>query len=484
MKQSNLAMAVALGSTVLVSGCANFSQNMEKVRQTVGENSGKLVGTLAGAAAGALACDGDPVCIAAGAVGGLILGNLYDKRQKELRKVAEERGINIETNDVKTFNSDKHNGHEMAINEGAMFEVGSADLKTKSRLDLMHFATIYRDKPQKILVIGHSDASGSDTYNQQLSERRARTVAKLFEEVGVPSDQIYFQGAGESQPIATNDTPEGRSMNRRVEIVEIDSEQALAAYNLQRQNNRKYLTHSNRTAEEKEQVRKRVKATPKQEPASEPTVAAKKPVAKPIPAAKALVDFGGRPASSDFTQITRAAGDTSSDSNGISFSLFSKAVADTPSTLSPCFMEAPRITGDIQNLGTGKKLDVADLDMTDFWPGLNGNVWYDTLNGHMVAYQDLRVMRDSGSPQGRPTVRVYENVQDDKTADFVSEPHIESYPGEKGLLLRTYFTEDDPMQCMDVVMPNNGKDAAKAGVLYYAEGQGLYEQEITLRRIQ
>lgn len=470
MKRSNLVLAVALGSTVLVSGCATMEQH-----------GGKIIGALGGAAAGALACDGEPVCIAAGLVGGLVLGELYDNRQEQLRKLAEERGIALESQQVKTFNSGKTNGLEMAINDGGMFEVGSDELKTKARLDLMAVATIYRgDNPQKILVIGHSDASGSDAFNQTLSESRARAVAKLFEEVGVPSTQIYFQGAGESQPIATNDTREGRSANRRVEIVEIDSEQSLAAYNLQRQNNRKYLVHSNRTTSEKEVIRQRVEATP----ISEPTVAGKTQKAKPAPPVKALVDFGGQAASSDFSQILQASGDTNTDSGGIGFSLFSKAVANTTIEPSPCFMDSPRVTGDIQNLGNGQKLDAAELDMADYWPGLNGNVWLDTVNGHMVAYQDLRVMRQTGSAQGKPTVRVYKDISDDETADFVTQPYVESYPGENGLLLRTYFNEGDPLLCMDVVMPNTGGKSAKAGLLYYARGQSLYEQEITLKRLR
>lgn len=477
MKRSNLALAVALGSSVLLSGCAT----MEK-------HGGKIIGAVGGAAAGALACDGDPACIAVGMVGGLILGDLYDKRQEALRKLAEQKNIDLETRTLKTFNSNEENGLEVAIKDGGMFEVGSDRLKTKARLDLMSVATVYRDKPQKILVIGHSDATGADAFNQQLSERRAKTVARLFEEVGVPASQIYFQGAGESQPIATNDTEAGRSANRRVEIVEIDSEKSLAAYNLQRQNDSKYLSHSTRTSVEKAQIRERVKSTPKATPNDQPAIAQTAP--EPTPktrtskAVTAKVDFGGQPASEDFSEIRQAAGDTTGDSGGISFSLFAKAVADTPQNLAPCYMEAPRVTGAIQNLGTGNALNVAELDMSDYWPGLNGNVWLDTVNGHMIAFQNLRIMRDSGSPEGRPTVRIYEDVDADKTADFVSEPHIESYPGKDGLLLRTYFNESDPMQCMDIVMPNSGGKSAKTGVLYYAKGQGLYEQQVTLKRLQ
>ncbi len=472
MRKSKLALAVSMSSIVLLSGCATMEQH-----------GGKIVGALSGAAIGALACEGDPACIAVGLVGGLVLGDLYDDRQEALRKLAKEKNIALETKSLKTFNSEEENGFELSINEGGMFEVGSDDLKTQARMNLMSVATIYREKTQKILVIGHTDASGSDALNQKLSERRARTVAKLFQEVGVPAGQIYFQGAGESQPVATNDTSDGRAGNRRVEIVEIDSEKSLAAYNLQRQNDSKYLAHSNRTQSEKKTVIERVKATPapKKNPAP---VVADKAAPKAVPTVKALVDFGGQPASSNFGEILQATGNTSRDKGGVSFSLFSKAVADTPTELSPCYLDAPRKIGDIQNLGTGQKLDVADMDMTDYWPGLNGNVWLDTVNGHMIAFQDLRVLRDSGTPEGKPTVSVYKNIKSDNTADFVAQPYIEAYPGEDGLLLRTYFDAKQPMECMDVVMANGSSSSAKAGVMYYAEGQGLYQQDITLKRLR
>ncbi|MBU2952207.1 OmpA family protein [Marinobacter sp. F3R08] len=477
MNRAKLAVAVSMGSAiVLSSGCASFNNTMS-------ERGGVIIGGIVGAAAGALACDGDPGCIAVGLVGGMVLGNLYDKRQEELRKVAQEKGIALETKSVKTFNSSKDNGFELSINEGGMFESDSALLKTSARMDLMSVATIYRDKPQKILVIGHTDASGSDAYNQTLSEQRARTVAELFHEIGVPSDQIYFQGAGESQPVATNDTSGGRSTNRRVEIIEIDSEESLAAYNLQRQKDKRFLAHSNKTASEKKTIRERVQKSPA--PVQVPEVVDVEPVDEPMatPSFQAMVDFGGQPASADFTQIQKAAGNTDSSSNGISFSVFSEAVASPGNDLSPCYLDSPRVTGDIKNLGSGEKLEVSELDMADYWPGLNGNVWLDTVNGHMIAFDELRIKRESGKPEGRPIVRIYENVKQDKTADYVAEPHIEAYPGEKGLLMRTYFAEGQPVECMDVVMPNNGGKTVKVGMFYYGEGEGLYEQEIALKRL-
>lgn len=72
---------------------------------------------------------------------------------------------------------------------------------------------------EKLQIIGHTDSTGPESYNQDLSERRAKAVADYLAEQGMSSDKLAVKGMGESQPVAENDTREGRSMNRRVEIL-------------------------------------------------------------------------------------------------------------------------------------------------------------------------------------------------------------------------------------------------------------------------
>ena len=75
------------------------------------------------------------------------------------------------------------------------------------------------DNPEmNILIIGHTDNVGTDTYNQKLSEGRAKSVRNEMVRRGIDPDRIEWKGMGESQPITTNDTEEGRATNRRVEI--------------------------------------------------------------------------------------------------------------------------------------------------------------------------------------------------------------------------------------------------------------------------
>jgi OmpA-OmpF porin, OOP family len=86
------------------------------------------------------------------------------------------------------------------------------------------------NNPQtKIIIEGHTDSRGSDEYNEQLSERRARSVANALTSRGVANDSFTTVGRGKDYPVASNDTPEGRQQNRRVEIIFSDSAGKFAA---------------------------------------------------------------------------------------------------------------------------------------------------------------------------------------------------------------------------------------------------------------
>lgn len=101
-----------------------------------------------------------------------------------------------------------------------LFDTGSYTLKTGAREKLAKISGILLAHPGLTLQIeGHTDSVGSDEFNQQLSEQRAGSVRDFLAEQGVPVSSITARGFGKTQPVATNDTPEGRQKNRRVEIV-------------------------------------------------------------------------------------------------------------------------------------------------------------------------------------------------------------------------------------------------------------------------
>jgi len=101
-----------------------------------------------------------------------------------------------------------------------LFDTGKSTLKSGATRDLDRLAQALKDNPNtKVKIEGYTDSRGSDSYNQDLSERRAQVVADALQMRGVPADRYQVEGLGKEYPVASNDTPAGRQQNRRVEIV-------------------------------------------------------------------------------------------------------------------------------------------------------------------------------------------------------------------------------------------------------------------------
>jgi outer membrane protein OmpA-like peptidoglycan-associated protein len=100
------------------------------------------------------------------------------------------------------------------------FETGSAALLPASTTELDRLAALLQETPAlRIQISGHTDNVGDDTSNQTLSENRAKSVYDFLVQKGIPAERLRYKGFGETKPIEPNDTPEGRSSNRRTEFV-------------------------------------------------------------------------------------------------------------------------------------------------------------------------------------------------------------------------------------------------------------------------
>jgi outer membrane protein OmpA-like peptidoglycan-associated protein len=177
--------------------------------ETAGKRTaiGAGAGAALGAGVGALVGGGKGALIGAGvgALTGGSVGLYLDKQAKELEKVAETKRT--------------ENGILVEMKNDILFDVDSADLKAEAVAQLVQVGDIvakYSD--DHVLVEGHTDASGSDRYNEQLSLRRAGAVKTVLASRGVQEGQITVAGLGESRPVADNGTAEGRARNRRVEL--------------------------------------------------------------------------------------------------------------------------------------------------------------------------------------------------------------------------------------------------------------------------
>jgi outer membrane protein OmpA-like peptidoglycan-associated protein len=175
--------------------------------------TGLLAGALTGAAIGGLG-GGDrtgPVLLGAtvGAIAGGAFGSVLDRQAAELRR---DLGSNVGV--VNT-------GREIVVTmpQDILFATNSATLRADLRRDLQTIAANLQRYPDSLIVVtGHTDNVGSAPFNQSLSERRADSVAAVLIESGVSGRRVLAQGAGLTQPIATNATEFGRAQNRRVEI--------------------------------------------------------------------------------------------------------------------------------------------------------------------------------------------------------------------------------------------------------------------------
>lgn len=107
----------------------------------------------------------------------------------------------------------------VVVLQGVHFETASARLTHHSLAVLAQAAAALKGQPtMRVEVSGHTDSVGSDEYNQDLSQRRAQSVVDFLVDNGVARDRISAVGYGETRPVASNDTPEGRASNRRVEF--------------------------------------------------------------------------------------------------------------------------------------------------------------------------------------------------------------------------------------------------------------------------
>ncbi len=199
-----------LSLIVALSGCATDDPNRRA-------KTGAAIGAIAGAVLGHQV-DGDKgrfIGAAAGAMAGAAVGNYMDKQQRELEEqLAKERRNNeIELERL------KNNVLKVNLNSEVSFDFNKADIKPGFYGSLNKLAGVVAKYNNTVVhIVGHTDSSGSDSYNQQLSERRALSVKDYLAAHGVAANRIRTEGRGESEPRATNATPEGRAMNRRVEI--------------------------------------------------------------------------------------------------------------------------------------------------------------------------------------------------------------------------------------------------------------------------
>lgn len=180
--------------------------------------TGAGVGAVTGGILGHAIDKGEGTAIGAvvGALAGGAVGNYMDRQQQAFEQtLAEERRMhNLE---IQRLEDDRL---KLNIPSEVSFDFDSAAIKPAFRPTLEDIADILRQYDKTIVhIIGHTDSVGSETYNMQLSQRRAENTAEFFAARGIDRARLRPVGRGENEPRASNATPEGRQLNRRVEII-------------------------------------------------------------------------------------------------------------------------------------------------------------------------------------------------------------------------------------------------------------------------
>ena len=203
----------AVAALSLVAGCTTDPETGERriSKTAIGGIGGALGGYLLGDIVGGRRDRTEKIIGAGiGGIAGAGIGAYMDKQEREMR--ARTAGTDVEV---------VRQGDDLLLNipSGVNFAYNSANVEPRFRATLDRVASVLSEYNQSYIdVYGHTDSTGSDAYNQGLSERRAVSVADYLSSHGVAPARIATRGFGETQPIESNETEEGRAANRRVEI--------------------------------------------------------------------------------------------------------------------------------------------------------------------------------------------------------------------------------------------------------------------------
>lgn len=207
--RTHIQLLGAAAAIVLVTGCANMDDTQR--RTATGAGIGALAGAVIGSATGGNAGTGAVVGAGVGALGTYIWSQNMERQKREMEQATQGTGIAV------TQTAD--NQLKLNIPSDISFAVGRSDIQPNFAPVLDQFAAGLRNNPNTdVRIVGHTDNTGSDAINNPLSVDRANSTRNYLTARGVSGARIQTEGQGSYQPIASNNTAEGRSRNRRVEI--------------------------------------------------------------------------------------------------------------------------------------------------------------------------------------------------------------------------------------------------------------------------
>ena len=198
-------------ATLFLAGCADMNMSDTQRRAAIGAGAGALGGAVLSSATGGKAGTGAVLGAGVGALGTYIWSQNMEKQKREMEQATQGTGIGVtQTQD---------NRLKLDIPSDISFDTGRADISRNFAPVLDRFANSLRDNQNTdVRIVGHTDNTGSDAINNPLSMDRAASTRNYLTSRGISGSRIQVEGRGSYEPIASNNTSDGRSRNRRVEI--------------------------------------------------------------------------------------------------------------------------------------------------------------------------------------------------------------------------------------------------------------------------
>lgn len=204
MKTTTASIAF-LSAALLLAGCSSLNRTAKGT--IIGAGAGAVTGAVAGKYLGDTA-KGAIIGAVVGGATGAIIGRRMDKQAEELARSIENARIDR-----------LGEGIAITFESGLLFGFDSSELQPASRTNLAKLASsLNRHPDSNILLVGHTDSDGSDSYNMELSKRRADSATAYLISQGIAPGRIRAEARGEREPISDNTTVEGRNQNRRIEV--------------------------------------------------------------------------------------------------------------------------------------------------------------------------------------------------------------------------------------------------------------------------
>ena len=199
----------SLAVVMLATGCANMTDTQR--RTATGAGVGALGGAVIGAMTGGHAAQGAVIGAGVGALGTYIWSQHMERQKQDMQAATQGTGV--------TVTQTPDNQLKLDIPSDISFATNRSDIQPNFRPILDRFAEGLRNNPNtEVRIVGHTDSTGSDAINNPLSLDRAESTRNYLTARGVKGNRIHVEGRGSREPVASNDTSDGRARNRRVEI--------------------------------------------------------------------------------------------------------------------------------------------------------------------------------------------------------------------------------------------------------------------------